>query len=268
MDPLEDLLVLALEAKSKLGRLRTVTFFGMLGGALAGSMLLLFGIMLIVIRGFETLYVAAVIAGGFCCIVAVISFSLEIFFVYFERRIDAIDRFINYNPRPLQPAGDSPEGRILTWLKQTDSKFNNLTTKHPDSLLFGATPKGMTSDYSLDAYFIRKTPMVHWRYHLFIKVFVGHVTISNLRELKSQVERVLRKSKLAPSRVLVVQAVSGDIPDELASWIDRNWILFPIGRSLGKELHAVPIEVLVEAEDGHYDLATLNAGQTTESRKM
>jgi hypothetical protein len=75
-----------------------------------------------------------------------------------------------------------------------------------------------------------------------------------MRNLKEQVERVCKRRRLPPRRVIAVQTVDANVPESVSDWLDTHWILFPIESLPGEEDHACPIELLVETRDRKYDI--------------
>lgn len=260
-DPLEDLLSLASDMKSKLRRIDMVVFFGFFVGAAVGGALLIVGIYGVIYNGIDTPFLLALIAGPLCLVVAIVSNQLEDFFLYFRNRLETLERFVEYDPRPLGPSpGTTSLDRVLAWLRKKDSGFLDLCEKHPELLRFGVSPPGMHSSWKLDAYLIHK-PFLSSRKHLFlVKVFPGRITIDDLQGFKVQIENLLRRVRVAPSRILALQAEPADLPEDILSWVYDNWILYPVGKAPGKEYHACPVEVLVERNRGYFEEAIIYVG--------
>ncbi len=258
-DPLEALLVLARETKSRMREFDFVTFLGIFGGILVALALFAYGgARLYYGLGDATTY-ELIGVGVISALAALFSWRISNFMIHFQRRLAAVERFIKFDPAPPVPAGPDPVARALNWLSAQDKRFEKLLRKSPERLARNVVPKG-SKGYPFTAYYIRKSPFLPWERHLFVKTIEHPVTIEDLSQLKEAVETVVRKRKVPADHILAIQLLPDEIPEEVEQWIDDNWVLYPLGRKPGKEEQVCPVQLIVEGADGHYRLGCMYPG--------
>lgn len=258
-DPLEALLNLAGATRARLRQLEFLTAYGLLSGLIAAAVLLPMGAVGLVLRGTEPLYVVGIAAGSVSIAAAILAYRIDRFFSYFDRRLRAIEGFVRSDPNPPIPEGDDAASRAAAWLERTDDRFRLILSRARDRLVRDARPLGPES-LAFAVHFLRRSTYLPRQYHLLVHVLDRPIGIDDLRRVKDAAEQVAVATRVPPDRVLVVQSVPSEIPDEVERWIDDNWILAPRGRRAVERAPACAIQLLVEREDGRYDLSPPFAG--------
>src|SRR2546422_2119451 len=257
-DPLEALLDLAESARKHLRPLSFVTAYGLLGGLIAAAVLLPIGIVAL-LRGGDLVYVLALTAGVLSIVAVVMAIRIDRFLSDFDRRLRAIEGFVRFNPRPSIPGGREAAERALAWLERTDERFRTVLSGARDRLARNVRFPGAKFP-PLSAYLLRKSMYLPRQYPPLLQVPSKRVDVADPQLLKDLAQHVDATTGVPPDRVLVVQTVPADIPEEIERWLDANWVLHRRGSGRGGEVRACPLQLLVEREDGKYEVAPAFAG--------
>ena len=262
-DPFSDLLALAESVRKRLSWFRLLTFFGFLGGFIFGLLALSFAVSLVsqgirdpILLGLSML----VSVGGF--VVSFASLGLEEFLLSFERRLDTLSRAKSFDAAPRIPEGSTPLDRLWLYFARIDERIADDWARYRDRFADGYSLTTRGRVVKFDGYAYVRRSVGRWRgtLQLFVRIVNRVPTVEDLERYQRDVKLVVKKRRHPPRHVVLLQTVGKEIPEDVITWTETNWILFPPTSKLGKEVHACPIELFREAPDGHYELAVFYVG--------
>ena len=253
-DPVEALLALAESARGGLRRFGFVTAYGLLAGLFAASIVIPVGVIGLLVGGGEPAYLIALTAGVVSLVAVVLAYRIDRLLSSFDRRLRSIEGFVRFNPRPRIPEGQGAVDRAVAWLEGEDESFRKALSQSRDRLARNVRALGPDSP-PLTAHFLRKSMYLPAQYHLIVHTLDKRAEIEDLRQVKEAAQRMAVSTGVPPDRVLVVQTVPAEIPEEVERWLDSNWVLAP-----RKRRRVCPLQLLVERDDGRYEVAPVYAG--------